>query len=334
MTPKKRHLDKKTQIIVGSIAIIALLIVGYFYVDSILFDGVKPKSINDNGFKATFFSKDDIENQTTIVLIGGGDWGDFWGQEFAKANYVGLSLPYYRQEGLPEQMEEIPLEYFDKAIGWLKEQSEVNPDKIIVMGASRNAELALLIASYFPNNIHGVIAFSPSSVSWSNTVLTFNSDSVKPSWTFKKQPVPYIVMDKIKGTPTSRIKTLSYWKNGLSDSVAVSNASIKVENINGPILLLSGVEDEVWPSSIMSDMIENRIKLNSFRFVFENIKYENAGHLVSGNPNNPSSIRQGKMVIGGKSYDYNFGGTETGDMEAQKDAAQRVFNFLSKLDND
>lgn len=327
-------MNRKTKIITGSVTIVALLIVGYFYLDHILFDGVKPKYVSENGFRAAFFANKHIKNRPTIILIGGGNWGDYWGQELAKSNYVGLSLPYYREEGLPQLMEEIPLEYFEKAILWLKEQPEVNSNKIIVMGASRNAELALVIASFFPKDIHGIIAYSPSSVSWSNTVLPFNSDTVKPSWTFKNQPIPYIAMDKIKGTPNPTIETLTYWKNGLSDSVAVSNASIKVENINGPILLLSGVEDEVWPSSIMSDMIENRIKMNNFHFDFENIKYDNAGHLISSNPNNPSSIRQGKMDIGGKSYDFNFGGTESGDMEAQKDAAKRVFNFLSKLEND
>ncbi len=258
-------MNKKIKIIIGSIVILVFLIAGYFYLDHILFDGVKPKYVSENGFKATFFVNKDTENRLTIILIGGGNWGDYWGLEFAKSNYVGLSLPYYREEGLPQLMEEIPLEYFEKAVLWLKEQPEVNPNKIIVMGASRNAELTLIIASFFPKNIHGVIAFNPSSVSWSNTALPFNSDTVKPSWTFKNQPVPYISMDKIKGTPTSTIETLSYWKNGLSDSVAVSNASIKVENINGPILLLSGAEDEVWPSSIMSNMIEKRIKKKSFQ---------------------------------------------------------------------
>lgn len=327
-------MSKRTIIFIRSVAILAILIAGYFYLDHILFDGVKPKYVSNNGFKAAFFANKNAQNRPTIILIGGGQWGDYWGQEFAKSNYAGLSLPYYREEGLPQLMEEIPLEYFEKAILWLKEQPEVNPNKIIVMGASRNAELALLIASYFPMHIHGVIAYSPSSVSWSNTVLPFNSDSVKPSWTFENQPVPYIAMDKITGTPTSTIETLTYWKNGLLDSVAVSNASIKVENIKGPILLFSGVEDEVWPSAMMSDMIENRIKMNNFHFDFENIKYENAGHLISSNPNNPSSMRQGKMEINGKSYDFNFGGTESGDMEAQKDAAKRVFKFLSNLEND
>lgn len=324
-------MNKKLKIITGGAAIVVLSIIGYLYLDHLLFDGVQPTYVNERGFKATLFANNDTENRPAIVLIGGGNWGDYWGQEFAKSNYVGLSLPYYRAEGLPQLMEEIPLEYFEKAVLWLMEQPEVNPNKIILMGASRNAELALLVASYFPKYFHGVIAYSPSSVSWSNTVIPFNSETVKPSWTFKNQPVPYIVMDKIKGSPNSTIETLSYWKNGLSDAAAVSKAAIKVENINGPILLFSGVKDEVWPSSIMSDMIENRIKMNHFDFDFENIKYENAGHLISSNPNNPSPIRQGKIYIDGKGYDFNFGGTETGDLEAQKDATKRVHAFISKL---
>lgn len=326
-------MNLKIKTLIGSIVIVAMLIVGYLYLDHLLFDGVKPKYVNEDGLMASFFAKQNTENRPAIILLGGGHWGDYWGQEFAKANYVGLSLAYYRQEGLPELMEEIPLEYFENALQWLIHQPEVNPDKIIVMGASRNAELALLIASYFPNRVNGVIAYSPSSVSWSNTVLPFNSDSVKPSWTFKDQPIPYIAMERIKDVPGSTIETLTYWKHGLSDSVAVKKASIEVENINGPILLLSGAEDEVWPSAMMSDMIENRIENSQFNFAFENIQYENAGHLISSNPNNPSTIRQGKLEIDGKSYDFNFGGTENGDMAAQKDAVVRVFKFLSKLEN-
>ena len=327
-------MDKKTKITVRSITIIAVLIVGYFSIDSILFDGVKPKTINTSGFTATFFSKEDTENQTAIILIGGGDWGDYWGQEFAKANYVGLSLPFYRQEGLPELMEEIPLEYFEKAIDWLREQPEVNPDEIIVMGASRNAELALLVASYFPETVHGVIAFSPSSVSWSNTVLPFNSDSIKPSWTFENKPVSFIPMAKLKGGKSDTIETLTYWTEALLDSNAVKKAAIQVEKIRGPILLFSGLDDNVWPSAMMSDMIENRLKNSNYNFEVENIKYENAGHLISGNPNNPSSIRTGKMMIDGRSYHFDFGGTAAGDMAAQKDATTRVFRFLSKLKNE
>ncbi|MBY8964007.1 palmitoyl-CoA hydrolase [Flavobacterium sp. D11R37] len=327
-------MNKSLKIIIGSIAIVVVLIAGYLILDSILFDGVRPKPVNESEIKATLFAKKDITNQPAIILVGGGEWGDYWGQEFAKAGYVDLSLPYYRLESLPDLMEEIPLEYFEKAIHWLKRQPQVNPEKIVIMGASRNAELALLVGSYFPESINGVIAYNPTSVSWSNTVLPFNSDSLKPSWTFKNQPVPFIAMEKIKAPDSDTIETLTYWKKGLSDSSEVNKAIIPVERINSSILLLSGVDDEVWPSAMMSDMIARRIENSHFNFDFENVQYENAGHLISGNPNHTATMRQGKMEVDGKSYNFNYGGTEEGDIAAQKDASTRVFRYLSKLKND
>lgn len=319
------------KLIIGGMAVIVLLIAGYFVLDGMLFDGIRPQTVKENGFQANYFAKEGLEGQPAVVLVGGGDWGDYWGQEFAKANYVGLSLPYNRREGLPELLEEIPLEYFTKAINWLGKQPEVDSGKIIVMGASRNAELALVLASYFPESIHGAIALAPSSVSWSNTVHTFNSDELKPTWTLGNQAVPYIPMTKLEGGESDTLETLSYWKRGLSDSSAVEKATIRVEKINGPILLLSGLDDEVWPSAMMSDQIEERLQNHAFNFEVGNIQYENTGHLISGNPNFPAPVRYGKMNIGGKDFQYGFGGTENGDRAAQQDASQRIFEYLSKL---
>ncbi|MDA8611704.1 hypothetical protein N9L07_01030 [Flavobacteriaceae bacterium] len=98
----------------NSILILAILTIGYFFADTILFDGIKPVLIKDAGFSASFFAKKTTKDKATIVLVGGGDWGANWGQELAKANYVSLSLPYHREKGLPALPEEIPLEYFKK----------------------------------------------------------------------------------------------------------------------------------------------------------------------------------------------------------------------------
>ena len=324
-------MNKKSKLIIGGIALLGLLIAGYFYLDSLLFDGVRPQSLHENGFQANYFAKDELQAQPAVVVIGGGEWGDYWAQEFAKANYAGLSLPYSGLEGLPKLLEEIPLEYFKAALDWLKERPEVDPDKIVVMGASRNAELALVLGSYFPKAIHGVIAFCPSSVAWPNAVHAFNSDVLKPTWTFENEAVPYIPMEKLKGSTSDTLETLSYWQKGLSDSAAVAAASIPVEKINGPILLLSGLDDKVWPATQMADMMASRIENRSFKFEFENIQYKNAGHLISGNPNFPASSRYGQMKIEGKTYAYGFGGTTDGDVAAQKDASKRIFHFLSQL---
>ncbi|RAJ04829.1 bile acid acyltransferase/acyl-CoA thioester hydrolase-like protein [Arenibacter echinorum] len=322
---------KKNRKYIIWIGIIAILFVGYFIVDSFLFNGVKPKIINDNGFQANYFVKKDTEKKASIVLIGGGQWGDYWGQQFANRGFSGLSLPYTRRAGLPKLPEEINLEYFEKALAWLKKQPEVDPNKIIVMGASRNAELSLVIASIFPNLVGGVIAFAPSSVSWSNTVLPYNSNDLKPSWKYQGIDIPYIPMDKISGNESNKIETLEYWKSGLAKIEFLTHGTIKAEKINGPILLFSGKDDRVWPSSVMADMIEQRIKENNFKYSFQNIKYEEAGHLISSNPESNSDPRTGIINIDGKDYEFEYGGTNEGDYKAKKDTKRRLLYFIEKL---
>lgn len=313
------------------IVITILLVIGYFIADSILFSGVKARTINENGFQANYFVKTNTKRSTSIVLIGGGLWGDYWGQQFANRGYSGLSLPYTQREGLPKLPEEINLEYFEKALAWLKKQPEVDPNKIIVMGASRNAELALLLASVFPRSISGVVAYAPSAVSWSNTVLPYNSNELKSSWKYKGLDIPYVPMDKISGNQLNSINMLEYWNKGLQKADFIGPAAIKVEKINGPILLFSGKDDQVWPSSIMADMIEKRLETNTFEHSFQNIKYENAGHLISSNPDDNTSYRTGTINISGKDYEYEYGGNDEGDFKAKRDAKLKLMEFLEKI---
>tara|TARA_R110002074_G_scaffold7343_3_gene31599 strand:+ start:568 stop:1539 length:972 start_codon:yes stop_codon:yes gene_type:complete len=313
------------------IVITILLVIGYFIADRILFSGVKARTINENGIQANYFVKTNTKRSTSIVLIGGGQWGDYWGQQFANRGYSGLSLPYTQREGLPKLPEEINLEYFEKALAWLKKQPEVDPNKIIVMGASRNAELALLLASVFPRSISGVVAYAPSAVSWSNTVLPYNSNELKSSWKYKGLDIPYVPMDKISGNQLNSINMLEYWKKGLQKADFIGQAAIKVEKINGPILLFSGKDDQVWPSSIMADMIEKRLETNTFEHSFQNIKYENAGHLISSNPDDNTSYRTGTINISGKDYEYEFGGNNDGDIKAKRDAKMKLMEFLEKI---
>jgi hypothetical protein len=63
----------------------------------------------------------------------------------------------------------------------------------------------------------------------------------------------------------------------LEDKEAVEKALIKVENINGPILLVSAKKDEMWPSTEMSNEIIERLKAKQFRYTYEHIADE-GGH--------------------------------------------------------
>ncbi|MEM1002387.1 MAG: acyl-CoA thioester hydrolase/BAAT C-terminal domain-containing protein [Bacteroidota bacterium] len=319
---------KKLIVIIGTILLLCL---GYFIADTILYDGAKSKPVRQDGFVATFFAKKNLENKAAVILIGGGQWGDYWANEIAKRDMVGLSLPYIGDKDLPRLPEEIELEYFAKAINWLSKQKEVDQNKIVVMGASRNAELALIIACIFPEMVSGAIAYAPSSVSWANTVLPYNSNDIKASWKYQDKDIPYIPMEKLKGGESYRIDMLDYWQKGLEKTEVIEQASIKVEEIKGPVLLLSGIDDRVWPSATMADQIENRLRASQFKYTIQNIKYENAGHLISTAPKLELSSRIGVINIDGKDYEYLYGGTNEGDYKAKQDAKIKLMEFLKQL---
>ncbi|MEM1218109.1 MAG: acyl-CoA thioester hydrolase/BAAT C-terminal domain-containing protein [Bacteroidota bacterium] len=313
------------------IGIIALLMVGYLIIDSMLFDGVRSRAINESGFQGTYYAPESTDGKTTVILLGGGQWGDYWAQYFAQNDMVGFSLPYIGRPGLPELPEEIALEYFENALHWLAMQPEVDQNGIVVMGASRNAELALVVASTFPNLVSGVVAYAPSAVSWSNTVLPYNSNELKASWTVKGMDIPYIPMDKIKGGESNTLDMLGYWESGLAKKEEAEGARIEVERINGPILLFSGKDDQIWPSVKMADMIEQRLTEKGFRYSVQNLQYDQSGHAISGNPDDASSYPVLTMNIDGKDYEYEQGGTAEGDFQAKQDARGKLMEFLGNL---
>lgn len=312
------------------LVIAAVLIAGYSLINKMLFDGVRPQTVEENGLVAQYYATNE-EPQPAVLLVGGGMWGAYWASECARAGYPALSLTYYGVEGLPPLPEAIDLGYFEKGLAWLAGQEAVDAEHIVVMGASKNAELALVIASYYPELVSGCVAFAPSSVSWSNTVLPYNSDQLKPSLTFEGSPVPYLPMDKLQPGNSDTLETLSYWQNALNDSAAVAHAAIPVERIQGPILLFSGEDDQVWPSVQMGEMIKNRLNARPFSYSFEHLTYQNSGHYISGNPAHQAPSTYGQMSVNGKPYYLNFGGTPQGDQDAQWDAKQRVLDYFQSL---
>jgi hypothetical protein len=60
----------------------------------------------------------------------------------------------------------------------------------------------------------------------------------------------------------------------LEDTAAVNTALIEVEAIHGPVLLISAIKDEMWPSTEMSDQIMATLKSKHFEYVYEHIAIE------------------------------------------------------------
>jgi uncharacterized protein len=139
------------------IFLVVLAGVGVWYGWQAMFNRVTIQTVEEDGVQGKYFFDPGSRNRTVVVLLGGDEWCNFWGERFAENGHAALSLQYFGSEGLPAKMEEIPLEYFGNAFEWLTRQPEVETSNMLVMGSGRNAELALLLASMYPSRIKGAI---------------------------------------------------------------------------------------------------------------------------------------------------------------------------------
>jgi dienelactone hydrolase len=200
----------------------------------------------------------------------------------------------------------IPLEYFNKPIEWLIKNEYTQGGKIIVIGESKGAELALLLASRKPE-ISGVVAFVPSAVVFQGMPKVFWPP--RSSWSYAGKQIPFVPYN-LNNLPDKN-NVLNIYRNSLKQQEAVKKALIPVNKIKGPVLLFSAADDGMWPSVEMSDMIMRTLKDQKFGYTYEHITYDNAGHTLM-------------------EY-YMMGGTEEGNRKARIDSTEKTLSFLNKL---
>jgi dienelactone hydrolase len=74
-----------------------------------------------------------------------------------------LSLAYFGATDLPSELANVPVEYFEHAVSWMRGQPWLRDGFLAVWGASRGGELALLLGATIPA-INAVIAYVASGV--------------------------------------------------------------------------------------------------------------------------------------------------------------------------
>lgn len=158
--------------------------------------GVTRASVRENGLVAEFYRPAGVGPHPTLIRVGGSG-GGFSGRKsaalLASHGFAVLNVAYFGIEGLPDTLERIPLEYFEKAIGWLRARESVIDDPLGVVGGSRGGELALLLGVQFPA-IRTVIASVPSGVVFPGIPQDFGAsgEPPKPAWTLDGEAVPYV----------------------------------------------------------------------------------------------------------------------------------------------
>ena len=263
---------KKTAIIITII-----LVAGITY----LFTYVPPIS-KQQGIVETLLYLGKGNKQPLIVAFGGSEGGIDWHRNHMKSKrdsliqkgYAILAIGYFNADGTPSNLDRISLDAISDTIMNIAKNSKIDASKIALIGGSKGGELVLNLASRF-NQYKAVIAMSASNVSF--PALTWASNT--SSWTYKNKEIPYVPATLKTISPSLKGDLFTAFSIMLEDKKAVKKAEIKVEKINGSILILSGKNDDQWPATIMSNKIIERLNSNHFKHYNKHIAL-NGGHIA------------------------------------------------------
>lgn len=291
---------------------------------------VKPsREINEEGVVGKMFLPNTSEPRPAVIVFSGSDGGfnERQAQLFAQEGYVALALAFFDADSLPKNLENIPLEYFLNGMRWLKSQREVKSQQIHLYGPSRGGELVLLLASTFPDEMTSIIAVVPSCVTFGGL-----PNEKTASWTLSGNSLPFAptpgredVYRQLESRTTVRLVDLFLEK--MQDKSAFNSAFIEVEKIRSPILLISGKDDKMWPSSIYCDLILERLDKFQSPILRRHLCYENAGHMI-GNPFIAPMTAPFLHPVTGLSYE--LGGSPEAQKIANEESWKEILAFLKR----
>jgi hypothetical protein len=290
---------------------------------------VRAMPVND-GVVATLYKYESNTPLPGVLVVGGSDGGP--GAPgvallLASHGFAAVSLSYFGVTGLAQTLENIPLEYFQKALQWMRSQPGIDHRSIAIYSESRGTEAALFTAAMDPG-VSAVVARSPSFVFWSG--VTAAHLPAKAAWTFHAQPLPYIpnklypdfmltyLWDRVTRTSVRQtplfLEDLAHFKD--PDSIA-----IPVEQIHGAVMLLAGADDQIWPSTMMAERIMTRLRLHRLSYQDRSLTLAAVGH----------AILYVYLPTEGNWRDSPFaiGGTPIGMARAQAAAWPAILEFLT-----
>lgn len=254
-----------------------------------------------------------------VLVLGGseGGYADQVAALLASNGFAALSLAYFGVDSLPTELGDIPLEYFERALAWLDSHAEVARGGVALLGTSKGAEAALLVASRSPP-VKAVVAYAPSSVAW-NCIC---SGASRPSWTSSGKGIISVPqLPPVPVPPGEPVRPGVNYLNRLQRAPA--GATIAVEQIRGPLLLIAGDDDQLWPSLLMAQRIMRRRVERGGHPGDRLLSYAGAGHLIG-----KAFLPAGSTRIAGGRIET--GGTPGANARAQADAWPNVVEFLRR----
>lgn len=211
----------------------------------------------------------------------------------------------------------VPIDFFEELRTEINKTSE-NSRSLTVVGTSKGAELTLLLASKFPDDIDNIVLYAPSAYVFNG--LSDDRTKVNSSWNYQGKEIEFLsftgrmgsvygnmMKDMIINKPM-RLEPL--YSDIVKNAPNLEAASIDVSAVKANTLIFAGKDDQMWNSYEMGKLIKEKHTGEC-----ELVAYDNVGHIFFGPP-----VMEG-LAMGGE-YEANE--------KAGKDSDTKLFETLDR----
>jgi dienelactone hydrolase len=290
--------------------------------------------VREQGLTGVLFRPPGSGRHPGLIVLGGGDGGilEHGAALLAARGYAALALGYFGLDPLPPEPHEIPLEYFGRAISWLQARPEVDEDAIALIGTSLGGMFGLLVAATYPD-VKATVGYVPLGL-----VIGMGPENLPPAC-LDGEPLPFVPV-LLTPDEEQRFAELSQAREPVSIEPVLLRllgagsdlgaGEIPVERINGPVLLLTGEDDQAIPSPTFANRMIARLEQRRFPHPHRHLSYAGAGHAIGpphchGLPYVPTYGRAPASGPVGA-----FGGTPRDNATANVESWRQVLQFLEE----
>lgn len=258
---------------------------------------VEVKTISDgylNGYH--LYSRPAPARRKGLLILWGGSEGSVnfvLASKLAAAGHEVLALYFFGKPGQCPSLSRVPLEHFSEVLDYAADHTKCS-EPLTVIGASKGAELALLLPTYYPE-IRNVVLYSPGQYVYQGLDRIARSSS----WTWKGRDLPYIRFRHARPAAVLsilRAKLLNVpvplrqiYESATARDPCSGEARIDVSQIAGKLLIFAGDDDRLWQSEHAA-----RSLLSSRPYDTEVHVYPGAGHVFG-----PSECSIAGFELGG-----------------------------------